>query len=648
MSNQVIENILRSSVITGIWIILLFIAYAPGGKILRLLKVDQINRLERIILGLALGLGFIAFGIFILGLIGLFHPIYMIAWIVLFTFWSRDELLPSVKKSPRVLHMLRDTWGKANYQGKGLIIISSFLFITAYIQSLTPAWDADGLMYHMEAPRRFLEAGRIIFIPETYQSNFPMLSEMLFSIGIGLGLDPLAKLIHLTFGVLLILATYAMGERYLGKHNGWLPAAIMISMPMVVQIASLTYIDLIWALYTLLTVYSILIWWQNSQNAWLLIAGTFSGFMIGTKYFAVGWVLIMLVIITWINRKSNIRCRLNHVLLYGSPVILLGSLWYLKNWYLTGNPVYPLFFGGPGMPMERLRISLIFYNNFGTGRQIVDYLLLPVNIYLQQERFMTYLGNLEMPSPLFFVIILFPFVRKKTSYLMMILFISCLGYVYWAAGTLQNRLLMPLFPLLSILSANILIDLSSRLPSKRLQRILLPGILGGLLIFTMIISIKYFITVQPMKYAFGNESRESFLLRLTDQGLIKFRSSTFIKDEMPDEARVLMIWSNHAYYCGGRCIPDSDFSIWPFLYESSTQISHITNNFAEMSVTHLLVNNLLLQNYSLSETFPLSSEFLSQSNIHNESYDFLLNEYLPNCTELIYHDNYERIYEITC
>jgi len=242
MSTIALENIFRSTIITCVWIILLFLAHSPGRKTLRLLKVENINQLERTILALSIGFGFIAVGFFLLGLIGFLQPIYMFFWIFALAIWSREDLLESIMKVKGVISAVRNTWTGGNYQGKALIIIAAVLLILAFMQSLTPTWDEDGLMYHMEAPRRFLEAGRIIFILETYQSNFPMFSELLFAIGIALQIDPLAKLIHLTFGILLILATYSMGERYLGVRKGWLPAAILLGIPMVVLLASINYI----------------------------------------------------------------------------------------------------------------------------------------------------------------------------------------------------------------------------------------------------------------------------------------------------------------------------------------------------------------------------------------------------------------------
>lgn len=648
ISSQITENLLRSILISGIWMILVFLTYAPGRRFIRILNIRELTRLEMMIFSLSLGLGFIAVGIFLLGIVGLFKPWLMITWIIILGVWSRDELFSSLKNSPNLVRTIFRKWKDTNYQGKGLIVISAVILFLTYLQSLTPPWDEDGLMYHMEAPRRFLEAGQVMFIPEIYQANFPMLSEMLFSLGIGLGMDQLAKLIQLTYAILLTLATYGLGERCIGKMRGWMPAVILISTPMVIALASFTYTDLTWALYTLLSVYTILIWNGSRNYSWLVIAGIFSGFMIGSKYLGLGYVLILITIILWIVRRSNKKDWIKSILLYGGTVILIGGFWYLKNWIWTGNPVYPFFFGGFDMSIDQVKISSIYLNSFGTGKQISDYLLLPVNIFLQQNSFATYLREMEIPNPLFLLVVFIPLVKEKSFSIVSIFAIIILGFVFWAMGTQQNRLLLPLFPFLSILAAIILYKISSVLPKERLQRVLIPGILGGWLFFSLLSSAGMFGLIQPYRTIIGQETPEDFLLRLSGRGMVNYNSMRFIQSELSSDDKVLMIWSRQTYYCQGLCIPDTDHSFWPYLFKSSEDMAALNQELNEMGITHLLISNHLMANIvPPSERHNTSYDQL-ESNLHRDSYAYLINKFIPSCAEEIFRDQDEVLYELTC
>jgi hypothetical protein len=648
MISQITENLLRAILVSGVWITLIFLAHAPGRKFINLLTNKELTHLEKIIFSVSLGLGFIASGFILLGLTGLLKQLWMIIWILVLAVWSRRELFTSLKNIPNHLGDIIRTWREANYQGKGLIFISGLILFLTYLQALTPPWDEDGLMYHMEGPRIFLEAGRILFIPENYQANFPMLPEMLYAMGIGIGVDQLAKLIQLTYAVLLVLATYALGERLIGNRKGWLPAAILISTPMVIALASFTYTDLTWALYTLISVYTILIWYRSRNNSWLVIAGIFSGFMIGSKYLGLGYLLILAITILWIVRKSDKSVWIKSTFIYGGTAFLIGGFWYLKNFIWIGNPVYPFFFGGFDMSMDQVKISSIYLNSFGTGKQILDYLLLPVNIFLKQQYFATYLREMEIPNPLFLLVIFIPLVKRKSFSIIYIFTIVILGFVFWALGTQQNRLLLPLFPFLSILSALILFEISLLLPKDRLRRVLIPGILGGWLIFSLIVSAGLFGLIQPQRIILGKETPEDFLLRLSGTGMINYNSMEFIQTELSSDDKVLMIWSRQIYYCQGLCIPDTDHSLWPYLFKVSEDMTALNQELSELGITHILISNHLMALYMPSSGRHNTSLHQAESNLHNDSYAYLVNTYIPACTEEIYRDDAEVVYELKC
>jgi len=116
------------------------------------------------------------------------------------------------------------------WQRIGLLLAGSILALTL-LECLTPPWEYDGLMYHLQGPRLFLQAGRIELLPDNWQANGPATTDMLFTLGLSFGSDTFAKLVHLTYAVLLIAATFAFGQRYLKPHGGWLASAILLGIP---------------------------------------------------------------------------------------------------------------------------------------------------------------------------------------------------------------------------------------------------------------------------------------------------------------------------------------------------------------------------------------------------------------------------------
>jgi hypothetical protein len=83
----------------------------------------------------------------------------------------------------------------------------------------------------------------------------------------------------------------------------------------------------------------------QTQGAWasrinVIFAGLASEFAVGTK---VPFVLAALAIGVWILLKQSIALaeRLRRAMLFDLSVATIGSYWYIRNWIVTGNPLFP-------------------------------------------------------------------------------------------------------------------------------------------------------------------------------------------------------------------------------------------------------------------------------------------------------------------
>jgi hypothetical protein len=117
-------------------------------------------------------------------------------------------------------------------------------------------WDA--LSYHLAAPKRYLEAGRIYYIPDDHHSNFPFTLNMLYLWMLSLGSVSGAKLCHWLCGVLLTLSVYTCGARHFNKTVGQIAAVIVATTPILLWESTTAYIDLALALFSFLSFYAVL------------------------------------------------------------------------------------------------------------------------------------------------------------------------------------------------------------------------------------------------------------------------------------------------------------------------------------------------------------------------------------------------------
>ncbi len=104
------------------------------------------------------------------------------------------------------------------------------------------------------------------YIDFASHSNFPFLVEMLYTPALS-WTDPAgAKMVHYLYGVLLVLAVVMLVRKHFMPKAAPLAALALVGMPIVLWEATTAYIDLATALYTVVAVYLLLDYFDNSDR----------------------------------------------------------------------------------------------------------------------------------------------------------------------------------------------------------------------------------------------------------------------------------------------------------------------------------------------------------------------------------------------
>ena len=152
----------------GLLALILLLGGGVGLKIIRWLRVLPLSYLETIVFVVPIGLGVFSYGILALGLLGLLEAQYLILWFAILFIWSSREWWELASTGTNKLREAFRTIKRINI-GKKLLLLSFLLiFILTVFQALTPPWDYDGLMYHLQGPRLFLDSGKILPLPDTW------------------------------------------------------------------------------------------------------------------------------------------------------------------------------------------------------------------------------------------------------------------------------------------------------------------------------------------------------------------------------------------------------------------------------------------------------------------------------------------------
>lgn len=626
----------------GLLALLLLLAGGAGRLLLRWLRFDGLDGLEQALFAVPLGLGILAYGILTLGLVGLLRPGAILIWLLLLAAVTWREWGAIVAGWPGRASRLPGAWAGLSQTRRAALALAGAILFFALLQALAPPNDYDGLMYHLQAPRLFLEQGRLLLLPDLWQANGPLTVEMLFTVGLAFGSETLARLLHLTYTLLLVLAVYAAGRRYLGERGAWLAAGTLLGIPVLPLWASTTYADAAWALMEFLTLLALdgaLRPPSGTEAAggpvrrWTLLAGLTAGLALGMKTLALGGAAVLGLLLLWHGRAWGWRPLLRQALVFGGVSLLVASPWYLKNLLWTGNPFYPLAFGGPGWPTQRLAWLMTYLQSFGVGQGPLDLLLLPWNLYAHHDRFATFFWSTEAPSLLFPLAFFYLLSRRVDRRLDGVALFALLRFIIWAAGSQQARFLLPAFPALSLLVAHVLARLADLPALPRIGQVVGLALIGGTVLTTLFYAFAAAAQTGPLSVIVGAESKDSFLRRTVHD----YAAMRFIQEELPPTARVLMLWDGQGYYCDARCLPDAEQSRWVQLVGSAPDPAEVAVRLREMGVTHLL--------FSEGDAAFIVGQH-DPTGQHRAAAAFLLREFLPAHARQVYADERAYVYEL--
>lgn len=326
-------------------IVVLIIGIGLGSVVTKPLKLESWTFEERLVIYLPVGLALIGYGEFFLGLLGFIKPIHQIFYLLFLSLLCLKLSFSFLEESISNLQRIKTFWTNLRAFPKFIIIVGIFTLFLAFLITLTPPWDYDSLMYHLQGPRIFLEIEKIVPYPENWFTFYPSTWEMIYMLGLGLGFDVFAKLIHFATLLLLIFSTFVFGKRLLSKRIGLIASAILVGNHMMIIWGTFAYTDLAWSVFQFTAVAVLLLGIKEKNDKYIILSGILQGFALGSKYLAFSGLLVLnlyLVMVMLKNLKEifKIKKAIKSNFMFSCAALLIASPWYLKNLLWTGNPAY--------------------------------------------------------------------------------------------------------------------------------------------------------------------------------------------------------------------------------------------------------------------------------------------------------------------
>ena len=135
----------------------------------------------------------------------------------------------------------------------------------------------------------------------------------------------------------------------------------------------------------------------------------------------------------------------------------------------------------------------------------------------------------------------------------------------------------------------------------------------------------------PIKTVVGLEEKQAFLSRIVSD----YSAMTFMRDQLPSDAHVLMLWNGQGYYCEPLCNPDADQSRWIYLVDGESDFDTLAMNLSREGVTHLLISGEF-------QTIVEQDATGRQGEAIKSFYD----DFVPRYTQAVYQDFWVQVYEL--
>ena len=362
----VLYHLLVDGGTVGLWL-------AAGiGYGLQLLRLTQLTETHidpplRLVTAAGLGLGAMGLAVLGLGLIGMLARWSAIALVAIGVLILVAMVVASVPTGLRMRPRLLTPWTWTALLAVPAAVIATMAALmppgVMWGQSEPNGYDV--VEYHLQVPREWYEAGRIVPLHHNVFSFMPFNMEMHYLLAMHLRGGPwagmyVAQIMHLALMTLSVLAVFAVAQRVASSAPlGVLAGVAAATIPWLAMAGSVAYDEGAFLLYSTLAIgWAMLALGRRvPRRTSLILAGVMAGLACGVKLTAAPEVLAAAAIgLVCIGRRENSatatgwKSRFGGAGVYLAAGLIVFLPWMMRNEWWARNPVFPeaLHVLGPG------------------------------------------------------------------------------------------------------------------------------------------------------------------------------------------------------------------------------------------------------------------------------------------------------------
>ena len=328
-----------------------------------------------------------------------------------------------------------------------IILIFISLFTLGSALCFPYAWDE--LTYHIALPFRWIDAGALKVFADSPFSGLPALPQLLFRLGCENGGVLFPRLLVWASYMLLFAAIYLYFNLFGRRRVILVFSFLFIANPLVVNMLRSTYVEV----FMMLDMLAALLLIRNTEKSWksVLLCGFLAGGAVAIKPTGLG---VAAVIFIFLMQKYWDKSKLkpyNLILFFGIGGIVIALPFYLRPWFVTGNPFYPFlasWFGGSDADILTSQYHYLLGNAHFGLRTIQGFFMVPIMVAFAGKAFDGMILGWVFIVLLLLAVwwirnLLFESAVARSSKLYLpvaIIFYYC----FWFATSQQTRFLQPL------------------------------------------------------------------------------------------------------------------------------------------------------------------------------------------------------------